>query len=89
MTSNFILTPQNDFQIKSDKHLQFEQIVKNKIEELITPNLYDNNKNGCITIYYDNEFKVINYEFGGFGDIPQMFDLTHPVLEMFRQPHRF
>lgn len=89
MTVNFILEPQNNFQIKSDKHFEFEQIVENKINELISPNLYDNNKNGCITVHYDNEFKVINYKFGGFGNVPQMFELTRPVLEIFRNPHHF
>jgi len=89
MTLNFFIEKKNTLPIKTDKQLQFEKIVAKEITEVVTPHLFDNNKNGCVSVYYDDEFKVINYEFNGFGDVPQMFNLTNPVLEKFRQPYHF
>ena len=89
MTLNFIREKKDAFRIKTDKQLQFEKIVAKEIEIVVTPHLFDNNKNGCINVHYDDEFKVIKYEFNGFGDVPQMLNLTNPVLEKFRHPCHF
>ena len=89
MTLNFIREKKDNFRIQTDKHLQFEQIVTKEIEDVVSPHLFDNNKDGCISVHYDDEFKVINYEFNGFGDVPQMLNLTNSVLEKFRQPYDF
>jgi hypothetical protein len=89
MTLNFFSEEKKPFLIKTDKYLRFEKIITKEIAEVVTPHLFDNNKNGCMSVYYDDEFKIINYEFNGFGDVPQMLNLTKPVLEKFRYPYHF
>jgi len=89
MTLNFFSEKKNPFSIKTEKHLRFEKIVAKEIADVVTPHLFDNNKNGCISVHYNDEFKVINYEFNGFGDVPQMLNLTHLVLEKFQHPYHF
>jgi hypothetical protein len=89
MTLNFICEKKDTFRIQTEKHLQFEKIVAKEIADVVTPHLFDNNKNGCISVHYDDEFKVINYEFNGFGDVPQMLSLTNPILKKFRHPNNF
>lgn len=89
MTLNFFSEKKNTFSIKTEKHFQFEKIIAREFTDIVTPYLFENNKNGCINVYYDDEFKVINYEFNGFIDVPQIINLTRPVSEKFRQPYHF
>ncbi|MFP5042873.1 hypothetical protein [Parasediminibacterium sp. JCM 36343] len=88
MTFTFFYNGNQIYQ-QTKNHIDYENAIIEEINNSVYPNVFDNNKDGIIGVYYDNHFKVMKFEVWAFGDVPQILILMEPVLKKFQEPFCF